>query len=105
MPYRGLEIMGGGSILAGLVLAAIAAFIIDRQFIKAAGFALAGSALTFFGFMHGERIGFGQTPVVAVSYLAVSAILVSCAKFAVVTAKADETTEHGAVGELPEPAA
>ena len=30
--YHGLEIMGGGSILGGLVLAAIAAFIIDRQF-------------------------------------------------------------------------
>ncbi len=103
--YHGLEIMGGGSILAGLVLAAIAAFIIDRQFLKAAGFALAGSALTFFGFMHGEKIGFGQTPVVAVSYLAVSAILVGCAKFAVVTAKADETTAHEIVGELPEPAA
>src|SRR6266705_879553 len=34
--YHGLEIMGGGSILAGLVLAAIAAFIIDREFMKAA---------------------------------------------------------------------
>src|SRR5262249_3822408 len=105
VPYRGLEIMGGGSILAGLVLAAIAAFIIDRQFMKAAGFALAGSALTFFGFMHGERIGFGQTPVMALSYLAVGAILVGCARFAVVTAKADETTAHEIASELPEPAA
>jgi AGZA family xanthine/uracil permease-like MFS transporter len=39
--------------------------------------------LTFFGFMHGERIGIAQTPVVAVSYLAVSAIFLSCAKFTV----------------------
>lgn len=103
--YHGLEIMGGGSILGGLVLAAIAAFIIDRQFMKAAGFALAGAALTFFGFMHGEKIGFGQTPVVAISYLAVSAILVSCAKFATVTAKAPEPAEHEPAGGLPEAAA
>jgi hypothetical protein len=55
--------------------------------------------------MHGERIGFGQTPVVAVSYFAMSLILISCAKFATVTAQAAETVEHGAIDELPEPAA
>jgi AGZA family xanthine/uracil permease-like MFS transporter len=103
--YHGLELMGGGSILGGLVLGAIAAFIINRQFMNAAGFALAGAALTFFGFMHGEKIGIGQTPVVAISYLAVGAILMTCAKFATVTAQAAETAEHGSVRELPEPAA
>ena len=105
MLYHGLEIMGGGSILGGLVLAAIAAFIIDRQFLKAAGFALAGAALTFFGFMHGEKIGLGQTPVVAVSYFAVSLMLVSCAKFATVTAKAPAEPADRAPAGLPEPAA
>jgi adenine/guanine/hypoxanthine permease len=49
-------VLGGGSILGGLVLGAIAVFIIDRAFAKAAGFALAGAALTFFGFMHGEAV-------------------------------------------------
>ena len=39
---------------------------------KASGFALAGAVMTFFGFMHGERIGIGQTPAVAVSYLVVA---------------------------------
>src|SRR6195952_3887086 len=33
--YHGLEVMGGGSILGGLMLGAIAVFIIDRQFVKA----------------------------------------------------------------------
>ena len=60
MLYHGLEVMGGGSILGGLVLGAVAVFIIDRQFMQAAGFALAGAALTFFGFMHGEKIGVGS---------------------------------------------
>ncbi|HEX4354283.1 MAG TPA: hypothetical protein VHZ95_15245, partial [Polyangiales bacterium] len=83
--YEGLATLGYGSILGGLVLGAIAAFVIDREFGKASAFALAGSALTFFGFMHGEAIGISQSPVVAGSYLAVSAILYAC-KYATTTA-------------------
>jgi AGZA family xanthine/uracil permease-like MFS transporter len=82
--YGGLHILGGGSILGGLVLGAITAFIIDRKFKNAAGFAMAGAVLTFFGFMHGERIGVGQSPIMALSYLVVSVILVACAKLVVV---------------------
>ena len=48
--YRGLEILGGGSILGGLILGAVAVCVIDRNFMKAAGFALAGAILTFFRF-------------------------------------------------------
>ena len=59
MLYHGLELMGGGSILGGLILGAIAVFVIDRRFNEAAGFTFAGAALTFFGFMHGEAIGVG----------------------------------------------
>jgi AGZA family xanthine/uracil permease-like MFS transporter len=80
---HGLEILGGGAVLAGLVLAATAVFIIERQLWRAAAFAAAGAVLTFFGFMHGERIGLGQSPEVAASYLVVAAVLASCAKVAV----------------------
>jgi len=73
--YDAMQILGGGSILGGLVLGAIAVFIIEREFMKAAGFAMAGAAMTFFGFMHGEQIGIAQTPTVAVSYLIVAGIL------------------------------
>jgi len=80
--YDGLRILGGGSILGGLILGAIAVFVIEREFMKAGGFALAGSVMTFFGFMHGERIGIAQTPTVAASYLAIAIVFVCCAKFA-----------------------
>jgi AGZA family xanthine/uracil permease-like MFS transporter len=70
---------------------------------KAAGFALAGSALTFFGLMHGEAIGIGQSPVVALSYLSVAAVLVACAKYAAIEAKPPEH-EEAPHGPLPEPA-
>jgi AGZA family xanthine/uracil permease-like MFS transporter len=82
--YHGLQVLGGGAILGGLILGAIAVCIIDRNFRKASGFALAGAILTFFGFMHGERIGIGQTPVVAASYFAVSVIFYCCGKFVLV---------------------
>jgi AGZA family xanthine/uracil permease-like MFS transporter len=75
--YRGLEVMGGGSILTGLVLGAIGVFVIERDFLKAAAFALAGAVLTYFGFMHGEQVGIGGglgvTPTVALAYAVVAA--------------------------------
>ncbi|MGJ5142512.1 regulator [Bradyrhizobium oligotrophicum] len=70
--YHGLEVMGGGSILAGLVLGAIGVFVIERDFTKAAAFALAGAVMTFFGFMHGEAVGIGVTPAVALAYVVVA---------------------------------
>src|SRR3978361_1512599 len=63
--YHGLDVMGGGSILAGLILGAIGVFVIERDFMKASAFALAGAVMTFFGFMHGESVGIGVTPSVA----------------------------------------
>jgi AGZA family xanthine/uracil permease-like MFS transporter len=69
--------MGGGSILAGLVLGAIGVFVIERDFAKASAFAFAGAVLTYFGFMHGEAVGvgggFGVTPAVALAYAVVAA--------------------------------
>src|SRR5713226_6332504 len=73
--YHGLEVLGGGSILAGLVLGAIGAFVIERKFTEASAFAAAGAVLTFFGFMHGESIGLAVTPTVAVAYAIVAGFL------------------------------
>jgi adenine/guanine/hypoxanthine permease len=83
--YHGLEVMGGGSILAGLVLGAIGVFIIERDFVKASAFAFAGAVLTYFGFMHGEAVGvgggFGVTPGVALAYAVVAAGFFTVGKF------------------------
>jgi AGZA family xanthine/uracil permease-like MFS transporter len=80
--YHGLEVLGGGAILGGLVLGAITVCIIDRALVKAAAFAAVGALLTFFGFMHGERIGIGQGIEVAASYLGFAIVLLACARFA-----------------------
>jgi adenine/guanine/hypoxanthine permease len=83
--YHGLEVMGGGSILAGLVLGAIGVFVIEREFDKAGAFALAGAVMTYFGFMHGESVGIGGglgvTPGVALAYAVVAVGFFAVEKF------------------------
>ncbi len=81
--YHGLQTLGDGATLAGIILGAITVFVIDRAFEKAAGFALAGALLTFFGFIHGEAIGVARTPEVAAAYLGVAVILFACGKYAI----------------------
>jgi AGZA family xanthine/uracil permease-like MFS transporter len=73
--YHGLEVLGAGAILGGMVLGAIGAFVIDKQFDKASYFAAAGAVLTFFGFMHGEQVGIAVTPSVAAAYAIVAVFL------------------------------
>ncbi len=99
--YHGLHVLGDGSILGGLILGAVAVFIIERDFRKASGFALAGATLTFFGFMHGERIGLGQSPLVALSYFIVSGILLSCARFALVAPAPAPDPNHVHANAIP----
>ena len=83
--YGGLQTLGGGATLAGIILGAVTVFIIDRALDKAAAFAAAGAILTFFGFIHGEGIGIGRSPEVAFAYLAVAVILYACHRYAAVT--------------------
>jgi AGZA family xanthine/uracil permease-like MFS transporter len=90
--YQGLAVLGEGSILSGLVLAAIAVFVIERDFVKASGFAAAGAVLTFFGFMHGPAVGFGVTPGVALAYALVAGCFFAYAR-------------SGAATEMPKPLA
>ena len=86
------------------MLGAIAAYVIDRAFAKAAAFALAGAALTFFGFMHSEAIGVGKMPVLAVSYLGVAGLLLACTKLATTTTSVGAEHAHGAMEHAAQPA-
>jgi len=97
--YHGLEVLGGGAILGGLMLGAIASFIIERELFKAAVFALAGALFTFVGLIHGEAIGFGKSLTVAFSYLSVAGVLLISAKYAKVAAMESEE-EEAVSGEL-----
>jgi len=82
---HGLEVMGGGSILARLVLGAIGVFVIERDLVRASAFAFSGEVLTHCGFMHGEAVGvgggLGVTPGVALAYAMVAAGFFAVGKF------------------------
>jgi adenine/guanine/hypoxanthine permease len=67
--YTGLKELGEGAILAGLVLGAIVAFIIDRKFLPAGLFALFGAGLSWIGLIHGEKVEWAANPQVALGYL------------------------------------
>src|ERR1700678_2100373 len=95
--YAGLKVMGGGSILTRLVLAAIGAFVIDKKFVNASAFALAGAILTFFGFMHGEQVGIAVTPIVAIAYLIVAVFLFGLSRAP--ASALDRTAPHEAIPE------
>jgi AGZA family xanthine/uracil permease-like MFS transporter len=72
--YHGMELLGGGAVLAGLVLGALAAFIIDRRLKEAALWAFAGAVLAFFGFIHGTQLGWAMSPQVALGYALFGAV-------------------------------
>jgi AGZA family xanthine/uracil permease-like MFS transporter len=101
--YHGLEVMGGGSILAGLVLGAIGVFVIEREFMKAAAFAFSGAVLTYFGFMHGEAVGIGGgmgvTPGVALAYAVVAIGFFAVEKLGVSTMAVPEMSSHAVPAE------
>src|SRR3546814_4472021 len=67
--YEGLQILGHGATLAGIILGSIAVMIIDGKLVKAAAFAAVGGALTFFGLIHSEAIGVMKMPAVAAAYM------------------------------------
>ncbi len=72
--YHGMARFGGGAVLAGLMLGAIAVFIIDREFRNATIYAVAAAGLTFFGLIHGTEIGVGVNLDIAAGYLLMAGI-------------------------------
>jgi AGZA family xanthine/uracil permease-like MFS transporter len=74
--YDGLKTLGEGAILAGLVLGAIVAFIIDKRFWQAAIFSGAGAVLTFVGLIHAEKVQWNADGQVTLGYLFLAAVCV-----------------------------
>lgn len=73
--YHGTALLGGGAILAGLVLGSITAFVIDKRFFAAAAYSLAGAALGFVGLIHAESVGWDVGGQIALGYLFAGIVL------------------------------
>jgi AGZA family xanthine/uracil permease-like MFS transporter len=91
--YHGMQLFGGGATLAGLILGAIAAFVIDRRFDRAAIYAFIGAVLSFFGFINGTALGFANSPDVALGYAILGALFV-------VLMRAPVSAEHPTLEEV-----
>jgi len=100
--YSGLEVLSGGATLVGIVLGAITVFIIERQFDRAALFAVAGAVFSFFGFIHNEELGIMQQPGVTVAYLGVAMTLFLCSKYATFEPVVEEVHHPAAMPEAAE---
>src|SRR6187401_578213 len=98
--YHGLEVLGGGSILTGLILGAVGVFVIEKKFVEASAFALSGAVLTFFGFMHGVSVGFAVTPTVAIAYAIVAVFLFGLSR-SPATWTAPQPSEEKAIAASP----
>jgi AGZA family xanthine/uracil permease-like MFS transporter len=66
--YQGMALLGGGSVLAGMVLGAMAAFIIDHKLKHAAATAFIGAALSWIGLIHAPQLMWNASPMVALGY-------------------------------------
>ena len=76
--FDGLLALGQGAVLAGMVLGAIAVFMIDRRFLWAAGYSFFGAALASVGLIHGAKVHLFESPKIALGYLFMGAV---CAGF------------------------
>jgi adenine/guanine/hypoxanthine permease len=83
----GLIALSQGALLVSMVWAAALAYLLDRRFLPAAGWLLAGSVLSFFGLIHAydlnsagiaNKLGIFAAPQFAISYAAAALFLAGC---------------------------
>ncbi len=83
----GLIALSQGALLVSMVWAAALAYILDRRFLPAAGWLLAGAILSFFGLIHAydlssagivNKLGIFAAPEFALSYAAAALFLAGC---------------------------
>jgi adenine/guanine/hypoxanthine permease len=88
--YEGLVTLGAGSLLSSMMLTATTICLIDRRLAAAAGWALAASALSFFGLMHAERLGFAVAGPAALGYLLMGLLFLAMVPLRQAAAEEDE---------------
>jgi AGZA family xanthine/uracil permease-like MFS transporter len=92
--YHGTALLGGGAILAGLVLGSIVAFIVDKQFVPAAIYCFAGAVLGFIGLIHAEAVGWDVGGQIALGYAFAGVVLLIFALVNRRSSAAEGAVEH-----------
>jgi AGZA family xanthine/uracil permease-like MFS transporter len=73
--YDGLKLFGQGAVLVGILLGAIACFVIDHRYYSAAATSVIAAVLSFVGLVNAETVGWNASPSVTIGYLLLAAIL------------------------------
>ena len=73
--YQGFSFLGNGSSITGMLWAALVVFLLERKIKPAVLVCLVCAALTFFGVIHADSVGFALMPAAVLAYLFVAAII------------------------------
>jgi AGZA family xanthine/uracil permease-like MFS transporter len=105
--YHGLLILGSGAVLAGMMIGAVTAFVIDRRFIHAGCYLLAAAALTFFGVINAAKVELNANRTVELGYLFAAVVCFAFAlrKLPYREKETDELELDAQEGMTPPPAA
>jgi len=77
--YHGILILGSGAVLAGMMIGAVVAFVIDRNFVWAAGYLVVAAALSFVGIINAEKVQLNASSQVTIGYLLAAAVCIAFA--------------------------
>jgi AGZA family xanthine/uracil permease-like MFS transporter len=77
--YHGLLILGSGAVLAGMMIGAVVAFVIDRNFVWAAGYLVIAAGLSFVGIINAEKVQLNASSQVTLGYLFAAAVCIAFA--------------------------
>jgi adenine/guanine/hypoxanthine permease len=67
--YEGLQTLGEGAVLVGLILGTMVTFILEKKFLYAAIASAVGAVLSFIGLIHAPEVAWAANPSVAVGYV------------------------------------
>jgi AGZA family xanthine/uracil permease-like MFS transporter len=67
--YDGLQTLGQGAVLVGLILGTMVTFILEKKFGYAAIASFTGAALSFIGLIHAPEVAWAANPQVALGYV------------------------------------
>ena len=66
--YEGLQTLGEGAVLVGLILGTMVTFILEKKFLYAAIASVVGAVLSFIGLIHAPQVAWAANPQVALGY-------------------------------------
>jgi AGZA family xanthine/uracil permease-like MFS transporter len=101
--YDGMNALGQGAVLVGMVLAAFTVFIIDRRFLWAAGFAFFGAGLTLVGLIHSPKVHLFSGEKIALGYAMAGIVCLAFAYYAPPLRELDPTDPEDVEGAAFEP--